>query len=73
MKKKYLGILYIILAAFCFEMMNTFVKLSWGNDGLASASKLKYENIKPWSYLEINPTSRVMKTDKVRLDVSIGF
>lgn len=52
---------------------NTFVKLSWGNDGLASASKLKYENIKPWSYLEINPTSRVMKTDRVRLDVSIGF
>lgn len=52
---------------------NTFVKLSWGNDGLASASKLKYENIKPWSYLEINPTSRVMKTDRVRLDISIGF
>lgn len=52
---------------------NTFIKLSWGNDGLASASKLKYENIKPWSYLEINPTSRVMKTDRVRLDVSIGF
>ena len=26
--KKYLGIIYIIISAFCFALMNTFVKLS---------------------------------------------
>lgn len=28
MKKKYLGVIYIILSAFCFALMNTFVRLS---------------------------------------------
>lgn len=28
MKKKYLGVIYIIISAFCFALMNTFVRLS---------------------------------------------
>lgn len=28
MKKKYLGVIYIVISAFCFALMNTFVRLS---------------------------------------------
>ena len=28
MNKKHLGVLYIIVSAFCFALMNTFVRLS---------------------------------------------
>lgn len=42
MKKKYFGILYIILAAFCFAMMNTFVKLS---GDLPSMQKSFFRNL----------------------------
>ena len=54
---------------------NTSIKLSWGNNGLAKPSTLKYDNVMPWSYLEINPTEeyRTMKADTLRLDLAIEF
>ena len=54
---------------------NTSIKLSWGNNGLAKSSTLKYDNVMPWSYLEINPKAeyRTMKTDALRLDSAIEF
>ena len=54
---------------------NTSIKLSWGNNGLAKPSTLKYDNVMPWSYLEINPKAeyRTMKADALRLDLAIEF
>lgn len=54
---------------------NTSITLSWGNNGLAKPSTLKYDNVMPWSYLEINPKAeyRTMKADALRLDLAIEF
>lgn len=57
MKQKYKGIIFIILAAFCFSLMNTFVRLS---GDVPSVQKSFFRNLVALIFAAI-----IMKKDKV--------